>query len=79
MHPMSKPIRQAHYEVVSKPREVLCIKGHFGPQTSKRVDPSALDILPVNILPNNPIHLLLIRQEVTKSIQKISKWGKAVY
>jgi hypothetical protein len=68
MHPVLKHARGEHHEVVSKLQELLYIKDHLGSQTPKRGDPSDLDKPHINILPNNPIHLLLIKQEATRSI-----------
>jgi hypothetical protein len=73
MRPVSKRARGLHYEAVFEVHEMLCLKGHLWSQTPMGSDQSDLNIPLVNILPDNPIHLLLIRQEVTKTLQEHPK------
>jgi hypothetical protein len=52
---------QQYYEATSKFQEVLGIKCHLRYQTRMGENPIDIDILSINILPNDPLHLLLIR------------------
>lgn len=76
---MLKHVRGPQYEAVYELHEDLYIKGHLSSQIPKGGNPSDLDILHINILPNNPIYLVLIRQEATRSIQRLPKHGKVIY
>ena len=50
MHLMAKRVLGSDNEPVSDLREVFSIKGHLWAQFSRRIDPSNLDVLLVNIL-----------------------------
>jgi hypothetical protein len=60
MHLVLKHVRGFLYELVFELQEMLCIKGHLGSQTPSEGDPIHMDILFINILLDNPIHLLFI-------------------
>ena len=55
MHPMAKRVLGSDIESVSDLQEVFNIKGHFWTQSSRRIDPSNLDELFVNILSDDLI------------------------
>ena len=58
MHPMSKRVLGLDNEPVSNLQEVFNIKGYLWAQSSRRIDPSNLDVLLVNILYDDLIQLL---------------------
>ena len=55
MHPMAERVLGSDNEPVSDLQEVFSIKSHLWMQSSRRIDPSNLDELLVNILSDDLI------------------------
>jgi hypothetical protein len=58
MHPVTKCILGSNNESVSQLQKVLSVEGHLWAQPSPRVDPSDLDKLSVNVIPDDLVQLL---------------------
>ena len=58
MHPVTKRILGSDNEPISDLQEMFNIKGHLWAQSSRRIDPSDLDELLVNIISDDHIQLL---------------------
>lgn len=67
MHPMAKCIGWSDNEVISHLHEMLYIEGHLGLEAIGWICTSDLNVLFVNILPNDPIQLLFVRQEMVRA------------
>lgn len=50
MHPVAKRILGSNIELVSQLQEVLNVQGHLWVQPSRRIDPSDLEELLVDVL-----------------------------
>lgn len=58
---MVKRILGSNNEPVSQLQEVLSVEGHLWAQPSRRIDPSDLDELPVDVLLDDLVQLLSSR------------------
>ena len=78
MHPMWESVLGSDNESISDLQEVLCVEGHLLAQPPRRVNPCDLNKLSVDILSDDPIHLLSAGEEVARGIQRVSKWGETL-
>jgi hypothetical protein len=79
VHPMSECARGSNNDVVSQLRELLYIEDHLGIKPSRWVKPSDLDILPVDVIFDNHIHLQLIQKKMSRGTQRILEWREAIH
>lgn len=73
MHPLAKSIGWSDNEAISHLHKMFCIECHLGLEPARWIYQRDLNALSINVLPNDTVHLLLVRQEMAKGAQGISK------
>jgi hypothetical protein len=72
MHLVEKCIGWSNNEAISHLHEMIYIECHLGLEAIGWIHPSDLNVLSINVLPNNFVQLLLVRQEMARGIQGVS-------
>jgi hypothetical protein len=75
MHPVAKSIGWSDNEAISHLHEMLCIEGHLGLELAGWIYPSDLNVLSVNVLPNDPVQLLLVHRRWPGASREYLKGG----
>ena len=69
MHPMLEGILGSNNESISDLQKVLSVEGHLWAQIARRIDPCSLNVLPVDVLPDDFDEFLLVWKKVPQGIQ----------
>lgn len=79
VHPMAKSIGWYDNEAISHLHGIPCIEGQFGFEPIGWIYLSDLNVLSINVLPNDLVHLLLVQWEMARGVQGVFKWGELVH
>ena len=69
MHPMLEGIGGSSDESISDLQEVLGVEGHLWAQVARRIDPCSLNVLPVDVFPDDFVEFLLVWKKVPRGVQ----------
>jgi hypothetical protein len=77
VHLVAKCIGWFDNGAISHFHVMLCIEDHLGFELVWWIYSGDLNVLSVNVFSNDPIELLVVRQEMTRGIQGVHKWGES--
>ena len=69
VHPMLEGILGSNNESIFDLQKVLGVEGHLWAQSTQRIDPCSLNVLPVDVLLDDFVEFLLVWEKVPRGIQ----------